>query len=78
MTIDQYKGHLAPKGLPQKYGIDYLEIFSPIVRNSTIRLLFAMAVEFNLDIDHVDTSAEFLNEDRKKQFIWKNPNILCM
>lgn len=33
------------KGCSQKYGLDYTETFSPVIRYETIRMVLALAVE---------------------------------
>jgi hypothetical protein len=34
-----YKARLVAKGFNQEWGVDYDEIFSPVVRNSSVRVL---------------------------------------
>jgi DNA polymerase zeta len=43
-TLDKYKARLVAKGFKQRYGIDYEDIFSPVVKMSTIRAIVSIAV----------------------------------
>ena len=46
-----YKTRLVVKGFQQKEDIDYTEIFSPVVKMSTIRLVLGMVVAENLHLE---------------------------
>lgn len=69
----KYKARLVAKGFTQEFGIDYLETFSPVVRYSTIRILFAIAVEFNLNIDHLDVETAFLHGELDQEIYMSQP-----
>ncbi|KAL6328733.1 hypothetical protein AAG906_003750 [Vitis piasezkii] len=65
----RYKARLVVKGFQQKEGIDYTEIFSPIVKMSTIRLVLGMMAKENLHLEQLDVKITFLHKinNLKKQ-----------
>lgn len=60
-TIDRYKARLVARGFSQKYGIDFKETFSPVVRMDSIRLLLSLVVQFNLEMIQLDVKTAFLH-----------------
>ncbi|RVW47729.1 Retrovirus-related Pol polyprotein from transposon TNT 1-94 [Vitis vinifera] len=59
----RYKARLVVKGFQQKEGIDYTEIFSPVVKMSTIRLVLGMVAAENLHLEQLDVKTTFLHGD---------------
>jgi hypothetical protein len=59
--VNRFKARLVAKRYAQKYGIDYDETFSPVVRFSSIRTLLAFAVQNNMVIHQMDVVTAFLN-----------------
>lgn len=59
--IERYKSRLVAKGCSQQYGVDYSETFSPVVRYSSLRLILACAVEYNLIVHQMDVTTAYLN-----------------
>ena len=47
-TIERYKARLVAQGFSQKYGQDYDETFSPVVRFESLRTVIALAVQNGL------------------------------
>lgn len=60
-NIERYKSRLVAKGCSQKYGVDYSETFSPVVRYSSFRIILACAVEFKLHVHQMDVATAYLN-----------------
>lgn len=72
----RYKARLVAKGCSQKYGLDYFETFSPVVRYTSIRYLMALAARFNLDIDQMDATTAFLQGEIDEEIYTKQPECL--
>ncbi|BBH06991.1 transposable element gene [Prunus dulcis] len=43
--VDKYKARLVAKGYTQEHGIDYAEVFAPVARLDTIRLVVSLAAQ---------------------------------
>jgi hypothetical protein len=56
-----YKARLVAKGFKQIHGIDYDEIFSPIMMLKSIQILLSIAAYFDYEIWQMDVKAAFLN-----------------
>lgn len=72
----RYRARLVAKGYGQQPGTDYNEIFSPVVRHSTLRLLFALSVRLCLKMYHLDVPTAFLNGDLDEEVFMMMPEGL--
>ena len=68
-----YKVRLVVKWFQQKEGIEYIEIFSPVVKMSTIRLVLGMVVAKNLYLEQLDVKTAFLHGDLKEDLYMIQP-----
>ena len=49
------------KGYNQKKGIDYDEIFSSVVKMSSIRVVLELAASLDLEVEQMDVKVSFLH-----------------
>src|SRR4051812_10238503 len=63
---EQYKTMLVAKGFSQKEEIDYNEIFSLIIKHTSIRLL-AIVAQFDLELEQMDIRTIFLHCELEEQ-----------
>ncbi|KAL8116453.1 hypothetical protein AgCh_022813 [Apium graveolens] len=63
VEVVKYKARLVAKGYVQKKGIDFEEVFAPVTRLETVRLLLAVAAKNGWEVHHMDVKSTFLNGD---------------
>lgn len=68
-----YRARLVARGFTQKEGIDFEETFAPVIRYSSLRLLFALSLKLNLKITHLDVKTAFLNGFLKEDVLMRQP-----
>jgi hypothetical protein len=60
-TIQTFKEGLVAKGFRQREGIDYFDIYAPVARITSIRVLVAFESIYKLVIHQMDVKITFLN-----------------
>ena len=69
----RYKDRLAVNGFAQKKGIDFDEIFSPVVKMDSIRtILILVAIEY-LNMEHLDVKIVILHGDLEENIYMQQP-----
>lgn len=67
------KARLVAKGYTQREGIDYQEIFSPVVKHVSIRLMLSMTVNQDMELEQLDVKTTFLHGSIDEEIYMDQP-----
>jgi hypothetical protein len=70
----KYKARLVGKGFSQKYGIDYKETFSPVIKFSSIWVLLTIAALEDWVLLQLDVTVAFLKGKLEEEIFMKIPD----
>jgi len=71
--VERYRTRLVVKGYAQKEGINFNEIFSPVIRLTTIKVILAMCVIFDLHLEQLDVKTAFLHGKLEEEIYMLQP-----
>jgi hypothetical protein len=71
--IVKHKARLVVKGLAQRRGINCDEVFAPVARLDSMRLLVALAAQEGQEVHHLDVKLAFLNGDLQEEVFVEQP-----
>jgi transposase InsO family protein len=72
-NVERFKARLVIKGFEETFGIDYDEIFSPVLRFETLRFLLTYGAVENYEIHQMDVKTAFLNGEIDKLIFMEQP-----
>lgn len=71
--IVKHKARLVAQGFSQKYGDDFEETFAPVIKQTTLRALLAVASQRNLSLRHLDVKTAYLYGILSEELYMKQP-----
>ena len=69
-----FKARLVAQGFLQRAGVDYFDIYSPVMSDVTMRLLLVYGHKMDLSISKLDIEASFLEGEVKEELYINFPN----
>lgn len=73
-SIERHKVRLVARGFSQMPGLDFDEVFAPVVKLTSLRVLCALAVQLQLYFHHLDVDTAFLNGALEDELYMRLPN----
>ena len=71
--LTKYKARLVAKGCFQILGMNYIDIFSPVVRLESLRAILVLAAVEDWEISHMDVKGTYLNGILKEKIYMEQP-----
>lgn len=71
--VDKCKACLVVKGYAQQFGIDYTEVYAPVARWDTIRMIVALAAQKDWCIFQLDVKSTFLHGELSEAVYIEHP-----
>ena len=72
--VPRFKARLVARGFTQRAGVDYFDTFSPVIRISSVRLLFSYALSMRMDVHHIDVKNAYLNAHLDETIFMDQPD----
>ncbi|KAG8471605.1 hypothetical protein CXB51_036639 [Gossypium anomalum] len=69
----KYKARLVAKGYSQVPGVDFTDVFSPVVKHSSIRVLLGIVAMHDLELEQLDVKTAFLHGELEEEIYMQQP-----
>ncbi|WVZ94772.1 hypothetical protein U9M48_040631 [Paspalum notatum var. saurae] len=71
--IVKHKARLVAKGYVQRQGVDFEEVFAPVARMESVRVILAVAAHCGWSVHHTDVKSAFLNGELAEEVYVAQP-----
>ncbi|KAL9265744.1 Retrovirus-related Pol polyprotein from transposon RE2-like protein, partial [Drosera capensis] len=71
--VIKHKARLVAKGYVQRQGIDFEEVFAPVAKLDTVRVVLALAANRSWEVHHMDVKSAFLNGELEEEVYVTQP-----
>ncbi|KAL9260160.1 Retrovirus-related Pol polyprotein from transposon TNT 1-94-like protein [Drosera capensis] len=71
--VIKHKVRLVAKGYVQRQGIDFVEVFAPVAKLDTVRVMLALATNRSWEVHHMDVKSAFLNGELEEEVYVTQP-----
>ena len=70
----KFKARLVAKGYAQQKRVDYDEIFSPVIRRTSIKAVLALVASHDMHLEQMDVKTTFLHGDLNEKIHMEQPD----
>ena len=70
----KHKARMVAKGYVHKQEVDFEEVFAPVARLESVRLLLAISAHCPWEVHHMDVKSAFLNGELKETVYVRQPS----
>jgi hypothetical protein len=71
--LKKHKAKLVAKGYKKQYGVDYEDVFAPVARVKTVRLMTSLTAQKRWKIFQMDVKSAFLNTNLEEKVYVEQP-----
>ena len=72
-NMERHKARIVAKDFTQKNDIDYKEIFSPVSRKDSLRIIMYLVAHYDLELHKMDVKTVFLNGNLEEEVYMNQP-----
>jgi hypothetical protein len=71
--VEKFKARLVARGFTQRYGVDFSKTFAPVIKQASVRIIFAIAAYFKGVVRHLDFPQAYLKAETDYPILFELP-----